>query len=45
MERHYFIGEGPEAKALIAETRERWQASCDARKRLFEDYGTVGWDY
>lgn len=39
MERHYFIGEGPEAKALIAEANERWRASCDARKRLLEDYG------
>ena len=39
MERHYFIGTGPEAAALIAEANERWQASCDARKRLLEDYG------
>lgn len=39
MERHYFIGEGPEAAALIAEANERWQASCDARMRLLKDYG------
>lgn len=38
MERHYFIGEGPEAKELIAETWARWQACNDARKRLLEDY-------
>lgn len=38
MEKHFYIGEGPEAEALIAEAWERHNACNNARKRLLEDY-------
>ena len=39
MERHYFIGEGPEAKAVLAKTVERMKICNAARKKLLKDYG------
>lgn len=42
MEKHYFIGEGPEAEKIIAETLERDEISKNARRTLAADYGANG---
>ena len=42
MEKHYFIGEGPEAEKLIAATLERREVATEARRKLMEDYGADG---
>lgn len=42
MEKHYFIGEGPEAEKLIAATLERQEVATEARRKLMEDYGADG---
>lgn len=36
MEKHFFIGEGPQAEELIAETRERENVAREARKVVEE---------
>lgn len=38
MERHYFIGTGPEAEALIAETWARLNVCNNARDKLLKQY-------
>ena len=38
MERHYFIGTGPEAKGLIAETWARLNVCNNARDKLLKQY-------
>ncbi len=38
MKRHYFIGEGPEAKALFDKTWARFNACNDARNKLCKEY-------
>lgn len=42
MEKHYFIGEGPEAEKLIAATLERREVATEARRALMQDYGADG---
>lgn len=42
MEKHFYIGEGPEAEALIAETLERKNVALEARKALIAEYETDG---
>ena len=42
MEKHYFIGEGPEAEKLIAATLERREVATEARMALMQDYGADG---
>lgn len=39
MEYHYYIGEGPEADALLTEVRQRSESAQTARTKLMEDYG------
>lgn len=36
---HYYIGEGPEADALLTEVRQRSETAQAARTKLMEDYG------
>lgn len=42
MERHYFIGEGPEAEKLIAATFARSEVARKARLALMHDYSSDG---
>lgn len=42
MERHYFIGEGPEAEKLIAATLARSEVARKARLALMHDYSSDG---
>ena len=42
MEKHFYIGEGPQAEALIAETLERENVAREARKALIAEYETDG---
>lgn len=42
MEKHFYIGEGPQAKELIAETLERENIAREARKALIAEYKTDG---
>lgn len=42
MERHYFIGEGPEAEKLIAATLARSEVARKARFALMHDYSSDG---
>ena len=42
MEKHFYIGEGPEAEELIAETLERENVAREARKALVAEYETDG---
>lgn len=42
MEKHYYIGEGPEAEKLIAATLEQSKVSEEARRALMADYGADG---
>lgn len=42
MEKHFFIGEGPQADELIAETLERENVAREARKALIAEYETDG---
>lgn len=42
MEKHFYIGEGPEADALITETRERENVAREARKALIAEYEADG---
>ena len=42
MERHYFIGEGPEAEKLIAATLARREVARKARLSLMHDYSSDG---
>ena len=42
MERHYFIGEGPEAEKLIAATLARSEVAREARLALMHDYSSDG---
>lgn len=42
MEKHFYIGEGPEAEELIAETLERENVAREARKALIAEYETDG---
>ena len=39
MEHHYYIGEGPEADALLTEVRQRSETAHATRMKLMEDYG------
>lgn len=39
MEKHYFIGEGPEAEKLISAMLEREKVAREARNSLMNDYG------
>lgn len=40
MEKHYFIGEGPEAEKLIESMLARHEVSRNARMKLKNDYGS-----
>lgn len=42
MEKHYFIGEGPEAEKLIASMLARREVARKARLSLMHDYGSDG---
>lgn len=42
MNKNFFIGEGPEAEALIAEVKERLRAVGEARNALQKEYGADG---
>lgn len=42
MDKNFFIGEGPEAEALIAEVKERRQTVGEARNALQKEYGADG---
>lgn len=42
MEKHYYIGEGPQAEELIVETLERENVAREARKALIADYEADG---
>lgn len=42
MEKHYYIGEGPQAEDLISETREREDIARKARKALMAEYEADG---
>lgn len=42
MERHYFIGEGPEAEKLIAATLARSEVAREVRLALMHDYSSDG---
>lgn len=42
MEKHYFIGKGPEAEKLIAATLARKEIATEARRKLMEDYVADG---
>lgn len=42
MEKHYYIGEGPQAEQLITETLERENVAREARKALIAEYETDG---
>ena len=42
MEKHYYIGEGPEAEKIIAATLARREVATEARRKLMEDYGADG---
>lgn len=42
MEKHYFIGEGPEAEKLISATMARREVATEARRALMQDYGADG---
>lgn len=42
MEKHYYIGEGPQAEELISETREREDIARKARKALMAEYEADG---
>lgn len=42
MQFHYFIGTGPEAEALIAETTAKKNAVDEARRALCQEYGASG---
>lgn len=42
MEKHYFIGEGPEAEKLIAEVVSRREETLTARRALMRDFGSDG---
>lgn len=42
MEKHYFIGEGPEAEELIAVARKKELAVWEARRAVVEDYDADG---
>lgn len=42
MKNHYYIGEGPEADALVAEVREKDAATAAAHKTLCEEYESDG---
>lgn len=42
MEKHFYIGEGPEAQALISEALARESVARKARKALIAEYETDG---
>ena len=42
MEKHFYIGEGPEADALVAEALEREKATHEAREALISEYEADG---
>lgn len=42
MKKHFYIGEGPQAEALIAETLERENVAREARKALIAEYDADG---
>ena len=42
MEKHFYIGEGPEADALVAEVLEREKATHEAREALISEYEADG---
>lgn len=42
MNKNFFIGEGPEAEALIAEVKERREAVGKARNAVQKEYGADG---
>lgn len=42
MEKHFYIGEGPEADALVAEVLEREKVTHEARKALISEYEADG---
>ena len=42
MNKNFFIGEGPEAEALIAEVKERREAVNNARDTVQKEYGADG---
>ena len=42
MEKHYYIGEGPEAEKLIAATLARHEVATEARMALMQAYGADG---
>lgn len=42
MEKHFYIGEGPEAEALISEALARENVARKARKALIAEYETDG---
>ena len=42
VEKNYYIGEGPEADALISEAEERRKSACAARDALQKEYGADG---
>lgn len=42
MEKHFYIGEGPQADALVAEVLEREKVTHEARKALISEYKADG---
>lgn len=42
MEKHFFIGEGPEAEKIIASMLARREVASKARRALMHDYGSDG---
>ena len=42
MEKHFYIGDGPQAESLIAEALARENVAREARKALIAEYETDG---